>query len=84
MVVAFPTLMPPTDRHDPEPAIDHYPNGRVRFRGAHLDGAMHGPWEFYRLDGSLMRAGTFERGRQVGLWRTYDRSGAIVEETRFT
>lgn len=66
------------------PAIDHYPNGRVRFRGANLDGEMHGPWEFYRLDGSLMRAGTFERGKQVGVWRTFDRSGAIVKKTRFS
>ena len=64
-------------------AIDHYPNGNVRFRGANLDGAMHGPWEFFRADGSLMRAGSFERGKQVGLWRTYDRTGAVVKETRF-
>ena len=63
--------------------IDHYPNGRVRFRGANLDGQMHGPWEFYRLDGSLLRAGPFERGKQVGLWRTCDRAGAIVKETHF-
>jgi antitoxin component YwqK of YwqJK toxin-antitoxin module len=68
----------------PVEAIDHYPNGKVRFRGANLDGAMHGPWEFYRLDGSLMRAGTFERGKQVGVWRTYDRSGEIVKETSFS
>jgi len=65
-------------------ALDHYPNGQVRFRGANLNGQMHGPWEFFRLDGSLMRAGSFERGRQVGLWRTYDRDGAVVKETRFT
>jgi antitoxin component YwqK of YwqJK toxin-antitoxin module len=64
-------------------AVDHYPNGNVRFRGANLNGQMHGPWEFFRADGSLMRAGSFERGRQVGLWRTYDRTGAVVKETRF-
>ena len=65
------------------PAIDHYPNGSVRFRGAHVDGQMHGPWEFFRADGSLMRAGVFEHGRQVGLWRTYDRGGKVVKETNF-
>jgi antitoxin component YwqK of YwqJK toxin-antitoxin module len=48
---------------------------------AHLDGAMHGAWEFFRRDGSMMRAGTFERGRQVGIWRTYDRAGNVVTET---
>ena len=67
----------------PVEAIDHYPNGNVRFRGANLDGQMHGPWEFFRLDGSLLRVGSFDAGRQVGIWRTYDRTGAIVKETRF-
>ena len=28
-----------------------------------------------------MRAGRFERGRQVGVWRTFDRSGKVVKET---
>jgi len=66
-----------------EPAIAFYPNGNVRFRGANLDGEMHGSWEFFRTDGSLMRAGTFDRGRQVGVWRTYDRAGKVVKETSF-
>jgi len=44
---------------------------------------MHGPWEFYRADGSLMRAGAFDRGRQIGTWRTYDRAGKIVKKTTF-
>jgi antitoxin component YwqK of YwqJK toxin-antitoxin module len=63
------------------PHEEHYDNGRVKLRGAHLDGEMHGDWEFFRLDGSLMRSGAFERGRQVGIWRTWDRSGRIVKET---
>jgi antitoxin component YwqK of YwqJK toxin-antitoxin module len=61
----------------------HYANGKVKHRGAHRDGEMHGPWEFYRLDGSLMRAGSFDRGRQVGTWRTFDRAGNVVKETTF-
>ncbi len=67
-----------------EPAIDYYDNGNVRFRGANMDGQMHGPWEFFRKDGSLMRAGSFDRGRQVGAWRTYDRIGTVVKETTFS
>jgi antitoxin component YwqK of YwqJK toxin-antitoxin module len=65
------------------PAIDHYPNGNVRFEGANLDGAMHGEWRFFRADGTLMRNGRFDRGRQVGPWRTFDRSGRLVKETDF-
>ena len=30
-----------------------------------------------------MRAGSFDRGRQVGAWRTYDRAGKLVKETDF-
>ena len=63
-------------------AVDHYPTGGVRFRGANLGGQMHGPWEFLRLDGSLLRPGSFDRGKQTGVWRTYDRSGAVVKETQ--
>ena len=71
---------------DPSGAVAHeerYGDGKVKLRGAHLDGEMHGAWAFFRRDGSLMRAGTFDRGRQVGTWRTYDRSGAVVKETTF-
>jgi antitoxin component YwqK of YwqJK toxin-antitoxin module len=67
----------------PVPAIDHYGNGKVRFRGTNLDGQMHGAWEFFRKDGSLLRAGAFDRGRQVGVWRTLDREGRLVKETDF-
>ncbi|MEP7158243.1 MAG: hypothetical protein ABI797_02360 [Chloroflexota bacterium] len=66
-----------------EPAIDHYSNGNVRFRGANIEDQMHGDWEFFRADGSLMRAGSFERGKQIGVWRTYDRGGKVVKETTF-
>ena len=66
------------------PATDHYDNGNVRFRGANLEGQMHGPWKFFRRDGSLMRSGSFDRGSQVGVWRTYDRAGSVVKETTFS
>ena len=65
------------------PHVEHYGNGKVMLKGAHLDGEMHGVWEFYRLDGSLMRSGEFDRGKQIGTWRTYDRAGKVVKETRF-
>ena len=70
-----------TDDARAVPALERYGNGQVKFDGAHLDGEMHGDWTFYRTDGSVMRRGRFDRGRQVGIWRTYDRSGAVVKET---
>lgn len=42
-----------------------------------------GRWEFFRTDGSLMRAGEFDRDRQVGVWRTFDRAGEVVKQTDF-
>jgi len=66
----------------PDSDVTYYANGRVKYRGANLDGQMHGPWEFFRTDGSL-RAGSFARGRQIGTWRTFDRDGRVVKETEF-
>lgn len=71
------------DQPGPEPDIADYPSGTPRFRGSRLDGEMHGQWEFFRTDGSLMRSGAFDRGKQTGVWRTFNRAGRIVKETTF-
>jgi len=68
---------------EPVPHLERYPNGGVKMKGSHLDGEMHGAWEFYRTDGSLMRSGEFDRGKQIGVWRTFERSGRVVKETDF-
>jgi antitoxin component YwqK of YwqJK toxin-antitoxin module len=68
---------------EPTPDIAYYDGGGVRYRGFQRDGEMHGQWEFVRKDGSLMRAGEFVRGKQVGVWRTFDRAGRVVKETEF-
>lgn len=73
-----------TETSNPVPEIALYPNGAVKFKGFLLDGEMHGAWEFYRTDGSPMRSGEFDRGKQVGVWRTFDRSGAVLKETDFS
>jgi hypothetical protein len=31
----------------------------------------------------VMRTGQLDRGKQVGIWRTFDRSGGVVKETDF-
>ena len=60
-----------------------YENGLPRFKGEYLDGEMHGFWEFFRKDGTLMRSGAFDSGVQVGVWKTFDRLGKLVKETDF-
>lgn len=72
-----------TTRSKPVPDIAHYEDGGIRYRGFQLDAQMHGAWEFFRKNGSLMRSGDFDRGQQVGVWRTFDRAGRAVKETAF-
>lgn len=63
---------------------ESYPKGVLKFCGFRLAGDLHGTWQQYRTDGSLMRTGSFNRGKQVGTWQTFDRSGRLVKETRFS
>ena len=67
----------------PVEEITHFGNGKVKYRGLHLAGEMRGDWTWYRTDGSLLRTGSFDRGRQIGTWRTYDRSSKVIKETTF-
>lgn len=72
--------MPNASRATPD--VAHYAHGGVRYRGFQLDGQMHGAWEFFRKGGSIMRSGRFDRGTPVGTWKTYDRNGTVVKETK--
>lgn len=68
-------------------SVDHgrrvvtFPNGQIKAVGMMRRGELHGPWRWYRQDGSLMRTGSFRDGVAVGTWRTYDRSGRLVSES---
>jgi antitoxin component YwqK of YwqJK toxin-antitoxin module len=73
-----------TEASEPTPEIAHYANGRLKYSGFLLDGELHGAWEWYRTDGTVMRTGQFDRGRQVGVWRTFDRAGRLAKETDFS
>lgn len=68
---------------EPTPETNYYPSGQLKYTGFLLDGEMHGAWRWYRLDGSLMRAGEFDRGRRTGTWQTFNRAGDVVKETSF-
>jgi antitoxin component YwqK of YwqJK toxin-antitoxin module len=66
-----------------KPLNPFYDNGRPRFKGGFEQEQMHGYWEFFRKDGSLMRSGNFDLGRQVGIWTTYDRQGQAHRQKDF-
>ena len=60
-----------------------YQNGNPRYKGKLKNSKMHGYWEFFRKDGTLMRSGSFHLGNQVGVWTTYDQTGHPHKETDF-
>jgi len=65
------------------PALSYYDNGVLASRGRVKGGRMHGKWEFFRRDGSVLRTGEFKDGTQSGLWVTWDKNGRKVKETTF-
>ena len=50
--------------------------------GPRVDGVPVGYWEWFRLDGTKMRSGYFEKGEQTGEWTTYDKKGQIYKVTQ--
>jgi uncharacterized protein YdhG (YjbR/CyaY superfamily) len=64
-------------------ARDFYADGGLKAKGKRKDGELHGAWQWWRKDGSLLRSGSFDRGRQVGEWTTYDRASQPVKVTDF-
>ncbi|MFN8149209.1 MAG: DUF1801 domain-containing protein [Candidatus Nanopelagicales bacterium] len=63
-------------------ARDLFPDGGLKAKGRMKDGEPHGAWSWWRKDGTLMRTGSFDRGRRVGTWTTYDATGAEVSSTQ--
>ncbi len=60
-----------------------YSNGFEQSKGAMRGSEMHGAWQWFRKDGSLMRTGQFKNGAQVGTWETWDRNGQLVKTSSF-
>jgi len=62
--------------------IDLHKDGSVKAKGCIINGVLTGYWEWFRKDGTKMRSGYFENGKQAGEWTTYDAGGKIVKVTR--
>jgi antitoxin component YwqK of YwqJK toxin-antitoxin module len=61
--------------------ITYHKNGTVWARGQTIDEVPTGYWEWFRVDGTRLRSGTFEAGEQVGEWTTYDKDGKVYKVT---
>lgn len=61
--------------------IKHHSDGSVWAKGPLVDGKADGYWEWFRKDGTRLRSGNFDKGRQVGEWTTYDKTGKVYKVT---
>ena len=50
---------------------EFYKNGYLKSKGRYSKGEMHGHWQFFRQDGSLMREGSFKHGVKLEDWVTH-------------
>jgi antitoxin component YwqK of YwqJK toxin-antitoxin module len=66
----------------PDERIDRHRDGSIKAKGCTIDGVLTGYWEWFRKDGTKMRSGYFENGKQTGEWTTYDARGKVVKVTR--
>ncbi len=63
--------------------IKYHASGKtVWSKGKMKDGNPDGYWEWYRLDGTLKRSGTFQNGEPAGTWTTYDSKGEAYKVTK--
>jgi hypothetical protein len=62
--------------------IEYHRDGSIRAKGWTRGGRLDGYWEWFRLDGTRLRSGSFSLDRQVGEWTTYDRTGAAYKVTQ--
>ncbi len=60
----------------------YHKNGSIWAKGFLDDEKMEGYWQWFRKDGTKMRAGNFKAGKQVGKWVTYDKKGKVVKVTQ--
>jgi len=63
--------------------VTYHKDGSLWGRGQEVDGQIDGYWEWFRKDGSKMRSGYFDKGKQVGQWITYDKTGRPYKITDF-
>lgn len=63
--------------------IEYHKDGSIHAQGYLKDGVPDGYWEWFRLDGTKMRSGYFQNGKQVGEWVTYDKKGQVHKVTSF-
>ncbi|MDE3059030.1 MAG: hypothetical protein KGJ59_13850 [Bacteroidota bacterium] len=66
----------------PEKYVKYHNDGSIWAKGTMLNGQPHGYFEWFRKDGTRMRSGYFEKGKQAGEWTTYGKQGKVFKATQ--
>ena len=74
-------MKPPSKKPKEKNFIHYHKDGSIWAKGKMLGDRMHGYWEWFRRDGTKLRSGFFENGKQVGEWTTYDANGNPYKAT---
>jgi antitoxin component YwqK of YwqJK toxin-antitoxin module len=62
--------------------VQYHKDGSIWAKGQTIDDLPAGYWEWFRKDGTKMRSGYFEDGKQAGEWTTYDQKGQVYKVTK--
>lgn len=76
------SLKPAVKKSAAKPFVHYHKDGSVWAKGQMAGDHMHGYWEWFRKDGIIMRSGSFNNGKQVGEWITYDKQGKVFKVTK--
>lgn len=63
--------------------VKYHKDGSIWAKGQMENWVLEGYWEWFRKDGTKMRSGYFDHGKQVGEWTTYGKKGETIKITDF-
>lgn len=64
--------------------LEYHKDGSTKAKGSMIGKEMHGYWEWYRKDSSLMKSGYYSRGVRTGEWITYDSGGKMLRRVQMS
>ena len=62
--------------------IKYHNDGSIWAKGKTVGNVPEGYWEWFRKEGTIMRSGYFNNGKQTGEWTTYDKQGQVYKVTQ--
>lgn len=75
--------MPAKKAKTTKPHVHYHRDGSIWAKGNIVGGEPEGYWEWFRKDGTIVRSGTFKRGKQTAAWTAYDRKGNVYKVTYY-